>query len=264
MDDVRIGGIFRAVRLHRRLRQEDVARMAHVSASSVSRIEHGAVGSLPHDLIRSVATALGIRLDLTASWRGGDLDRVVNARHSALHEVLADRLARCSGWVSEAEVSYSIRGEWGVIDRLAFHPARRMLAVFELKSDLTDPAGLIAQLGRYRRLAAEVARARGWNVTAVSRWALVADTDLNRRRLAAHAALIRGTLPADGRQLRPWLADPDRTVDGLGFIAYPRARTVTRNLTATKRVRVVRTVTSHAPEPRSGVSPAVGGADARR
>jgi len=264
MDDARIGATFRAVRLHRRLRQEDVARMARVSASTVGRIERGSFGSLPHQLIRSVAVALGIRLELVASWRGGDLDRVVNVRHSALHEVLADRLARCTGWVSEAEVSYSIRGEWGVIDRLAFHPVRRMLAVFELKSDLTDPAGLIAQLDRYRRLAPEVARARGWSVTAVSRWALVADTDSNRRRLAAHVSLLRSALPADGRQLLSWLADPDRAVDGLGFIAYPRAQTVTRNLTATKRVRLVRGSSPHAQEHGSGVARGARSADARR
>ena len=43
-----------------------------------------------------------------------------------------------------------------------------MLAVFELKSDLSDPAGLIAQLDRYRRLAPGIAEGRGWQAGRVS------------------------------------------------------------------------------------------------
>lgn len=222
------------------MRQEDVARLASTSPSSVSRIERGLFGTLPVDVIRRVSAVLEIRLDLVPSWRGGDLERVVNARHSALHERLADRLARAPGWVSAAEVSYSIWGERGVIDRLAFHAERRMLAVFELKADLGDPAGLVAQVDRYRRLAPEIARSRGWEAESVSCWAVVADTDTNRRRLAAHRELLRGAFPADGRGLTEWLRDPVARVDGLTFLAYPQPRTGKRSLTAVKRVRVAR------------------------
>jgi len=164
----------------------------------------------------------------------------MNARHSALHERLANQLAREAAWESAAEVSYSIFGERGVIDRLAFHADRRMLAVFEIKSDLADPAGLIAQLDKYRRLAPEVAEGRGWQTGLVSCWAIVADTDTNRRRLATHRELLRGALPADGRVLREWLRDPAARVDGLMFLAYPRVATGTRSLSAVKRVRVAR------------------------
>lgn len=165
----------------------------------------------------------------------------MNARHSALHERLADRLSRTPGWESAAEVSYAIWGERGVIDRLAFHAERRMLAVFELKADLGDPAGLVAQVDRYRRLAPEIARSRGWLGDAVSCWAVVADTDTNRRRLAAHRELLRGAFPTEGRQLADWLRDPVARVDGLAFIAYPQPRTGPRSFTAVKRVRVART-----------------------
>lgn len=230
--------LFRAVRIRRRLRQADLARMARTSPSSVSRIERGLFGTLPIDVTRRVGAVLEIRLDLVASWRGGDLERVVNARHSALHARLADRVGRAPGWVSAAEVSYSIWGERGVIDRLAFHPERRLLAVFELKADLADPAGLIAQVDRYRRLAPEIARGRGWDVASVSCWAVVADTDTNRRRVAAHRELLRGAFPAEGRRLWEWLRDPGERLDGLAFVAYPRPRTGTRSLTAVKRVRV--------------------------
>jgi hypothetical protein len=214
--------------------------MARTSPSSVSRIERGQFATLPVDVIRRVAAVLEIRLDIVPAWRGGDIERVVNARHSALHERLADRLSRAPGWDSAAEVSYSIWGERGVIDRLAFHAERRMLGVFELKADLGDPAGLIAQVDRYRRLAPEIARSRRWEADAVSCWAVVADTDTNRRRLAAHRELLRAAFPVDGRRLSEWLRDPVSPVDGLTFLAYPQPRTGKWSLTAVKRVRVVR------------------------
>ncbi len=238
MDDTRLGLLFRAVRIHLRLRQEDLARLAGVSQSSVSRIERGHFASLPLAVVRAVAQVLEIRLDTVPSWRGGDLERVMNARHSALHEALAARLAGAPGWESAAEVSYSIYGERGVIDRLGFHAGRGMLAIFEIKADLSDPAGLVAQVDRYRRLAAKVARERGWAAGAVSCWAVVADTNTNRRRLAAHRGLLRGAFPADGRTLGEWLRDPVDRVDGLTFLAYPRGGTGTRSLTTIKRVRV--------------------------
>lgn len=240
MNDTQLGTLFRAVRIHLGLRQEDVARRAGVSQSSVSRIERGHLGSLPLDIVRAVARVLEVRIELVPSWRGGSLDRVLNARHSALHERLAERLAGEPGWISAAEVSYSIWGERGVIDRLGFNAERQMLAVFEIKADLTDPAGLVAQVDRYRRLAPEIAQRQGWEGDKVSCWAIVADTDTNRRRLAAHRELLRGAFPEDGRALNEWLRDPTQRVDGLTFLAYPHARTGTRSLSTVKRVRLAR------------------------
>lgn len=237
MDDTRLGLVFRAVRITLGLRQEDVARSAGVSQSSVSRVERGHFATLPFSVVRAVAGVLEIRLDLVPSWRGGNLERVTNARHSALHEVLARRVALAPGWESAAEVSYSIYGERGVMDRLGFHAGRQMLAVFEIKPDLSDPAGLVGQVDRYRRLAPEVAVDRGWKAGPVSCWALVADTDTNRRRLAAHRALLRSAFPADGRVLAEWLRDPVDRVDGLAFLAYPHQGTGTRSLSMIKRVR---------------------------
>jgi transcriptional regulator with XRE-family HTH domain len=240
VNDTQLGVLFRAVRVHLRLRQGEVADLARVSQSTASRIERGHLGTLPLNSVRAVAAVLEIRLDTVPSWRGGDLERVMNARHSALHEKLANRLAGEAGWVSAAEVSYSIYGERGVIDRLAFHAECRMLAVFEIKTDLADPAGLVSQVDRYRRLAPKIAAARGWAAGSVSCWAMVADTDTNRRRLAAHVALLRGAFPADGLALGEWLRDPADRVDGLTFLAYPRGGTGTRSLSTVKRVRSAR------------------------
>jgi hypothetical protein len=175
-----------------------------------------------------------------ARWRGGDLDWVLNRRHSALHERFAERIARAPEWVSAGEVSFSIYGERGVIDRLAFHPDRRMLAVFEIKADLSDPAGVVAQVDRYRRLAFEIGRHRGWVANGVSCWLVVADAVTNRRRLAAHERLIRGAFPSTTRELQRWLLDPVQRCDGLAFLSYPAVTTVRGSLTAIKRVRARR------------------------
>ena len=209
-----------------------------MSQSSVSRIERGHFAILPMDVVRAVAQVLEIRTDLVPAWRGGDLERVMSARHSALHEELAGRIASVLGWDSAAEVTYSIYGERGVIDRFGFHAERQMLAIFEIKADLSDPAGLVAQVDRYRRLAPDIARDRGWEAGRVSCWAVVADTDTNRRRLAAHRGLLRGAFPADGRTFAEWLRDPVERVNGLVFLAYPHRGTGTRSLSTIKRVRV--------------------------
>ena len=241
VDDASLGRVFRAVRIRLRLRQCDVAENAGLGVKRISRLEHGHVDEIGVDELRALCRALEIRLELVPRWRGADLDRMLDARHASLHDQLAGRLEACAGWESAAEVSFSIYGERGVIDRLAYHRAAEMLCVFELKSVLADVSGLMGQTDRYRRLAPIVARDRGWApVRAVSCWVLVADTDTNRRRLAAHGVALRGSYPADGRRLRKWLRDPAERVSGLGFIAEEPSGTSKRTTAGTRRVRVAR------------------------
>ncbi|MFZ5853474.1 MAG: helix-turn-helix domain-containing protein [Chloroflexota bacterium] len=262
MDDAHLGATLRALRVHQGLRQEDVATAAGLSPATVSRLERGHLATVPLGAIRAIAGTLEARLDLTASWRGGDLDRLVNARHGALHDVLAHRFAGLSEWESAAEVSFSIYGERGVIDRLAYHAGRRMLCVIELKSELTDPGGLVGQVDRYRRLGPVIARDRGWKPRSVSCWVVLADTDTNRRRVAMHEALLRGAFPLDGRAVTRWLHDPEGAVQALSFVAYPQRRTAKESFGAVKRVRVPKprpgaalpvTRRAVAPEPRAAV-----------
>ena len=78
----------------------------------------------------------------------------------------------------------------------------------ELKTEIPDPAGVIAQVDRYRRLAPEIGRERGWDATSVATWVLLAESDMNRRQLARHRVMLRNAFPFDGRTLRRWLRDP--------------------------------------------------------
>ena len=208
MDDHRIGATLRAIRIKRRWRQSDLAARARVSRWVVMRIEHGRLASIPVGKLRAVADALDARIDAVVRWQGGDLPRLLSARHSRMHEVMARFFAGMPGWVAEPEVSFSIFGERGVIDILAWHPTRRILLVIELKTEVVDVNELLGTLDRKRRLGLEIARARGWRPEAVATWLVVAPSRTNRRALADHAAVLRSKLPADARASRTWLRDP--------------------------------------------------------
>ena len=215
MDDQRLGALMRAVRIRRRLRQADVAAAAGVDRSWVSRVERGHVRDVSIGRLRAIAGVLEVGLEIVPSWRGGEVARVINERHSRLHELVAAHLARTAGWEFATEVSFSFWGERGVIDILAWHAAQRILLVVELKTEIPDPAGVIAQVDRYRRLAPEIGRQRGWHATSVATWVLLAESDMNRRQLARHRAMLRNAFPLDGRTLRRWLRDPGGAVAGL-------------------------------------------------
>ena len=196
MDDRRFGTTIRTIRQRNKWRQEDLAERAHVSPSLVSRIERGQFGEIPLDRIRAVAGALGVQTQLTAWWRGGDLDLLLNRRHSLLHEAVVRHLRdRVPDWVLASEVSFSIWGERGVIDILAWHPGRRALLIIELKTDIVDVNDLLGRVDRKRRLGREVAAQHGWDPETVSVWIIVADGRTNRRRVAAHSTMLRVGVP---------------------------------------------------------------------
>ena len=225
MDDHRLGTAIRQVRRRRRWRQVDLAERSRVSASFISRLERGHVGPQTVDAIRAVASALEIRIDLVPRWRAGDLDRLLNARHSTMHESVArwfqDTLP---AWTLVPEASFAIYGDRGVIDILAWHPGRRAVLVIELKTDIADVNELLGTLDRKRRVAAKVAADRGWDPATVSAWLIVEGNRTNRRRLAAHTVMIRSALPQDGQFIRRWLRDPVGRVAATSFWAVPPSR----------------------------------------
>jgi hypothetical protein len=135
-----------------------------------------------------------------------------------MHETFAGVIAGARGWVSAPEVSFSIYGERGVIDALAYHEPTGCLLVVELKTLIVDVNDLMATMDRRRRLASRIARDRGWNARSVSGWVIVADSRTNRRRLATHATVLRTAFPADGRRMRGFLRSPSGSVTALSFL----------------------------------------------
>lgn len=237
MDDLAVGRRFRAVRSHRRLRQQDVSRAAGLSRSAVSRIEHGRFDEVTLQTIRRVARTLDISLSLVARWHGGDLDRMVNARHAALHETAALRFAALPDWVATPEVSFNIYGDRGAIDLLGWHAQHRALLVVELKSEIVDVQGMLSAVDRYRRLAPRIARDRGWDAATVSTWVAIAAGRANERAVANHRTTLRAAFPSDGRKLSAWLLGPDGRLDALTFLPYAHRVSNGRDLATPRRVQ---------------------------
>lgn len=207
-----------------------------MSIATVSRVERGSFDPISVGMLLRIAAAMEIRIDWTPRWRGGELDRMLNAGHSAIHEAAALELAG-TDWRTAAETTFAIYGERGVIDILGFHPASGALLVIELKTDLVDVQGLIGAVDRYRRLAPMVARERGWAARSVSCWVLLRDSPSNHRRLAAHATVLRGAFPVDGRGMRGWLSRPVGTVAALSFLSVSHARRISGTTSGIQRVR---------------------------
>jgi transcriptional regulator with XRE-family HTH domain len=245
MDLVRLGARLRAIRIARGERLIDVAARSGLSKSTISRDELGESRRSPVGNLERHAAALGASLEATLWWPGGDIDRLINAAHSALHEAVARLFAAKPQWIAVPEVSFSIYGERGVIDWLAWHPATRSLLVIELKTALVDVQAVLATLDRYTRLASQIARARGWEPATVSVWLLFEDSARNRRAVAAHRQLFHRVLPSDGSQMRAWLRAPGGRIAALSFLsnshrATPRRRIVRRRRTSAPVARSIR------------------------
>jgi hypothetical protein len=223
MDDQRAGQIFRALRQRKGWRQRDLG------------------ASIPLGKVRRVAETLGARFDTIVRWHGADLGRLLDARHAAMHETMARLLGALDGWQFEPEVSFSIYGERGIIDILAWHPGRRMLLVIELKTEVVEVSGLLGTMDQRRRLAREIVAPFGWKPLDVSTWVVIAESRTNRRAVSAHANVLRAKMPVDGRGVGKWLRDPVSRVDALSFLPDRHGVTVRRPLAPVKRVKAART-----------------------
>ena len=237
MDFARLGSIFRAVRIKKAWRQSDVAGKTGVTRAAVSRLERGKGRELRVDEMLRIAEALGISAKVVVSWQGGELDRLLNSRHAALHESVARWFAAQPGWVFAPEVSYSVYGERGVIDILAWHAATRTLLVLELKTEIVDISELMGKVDQKRRLAADIARERGWQPLVVGVWVVVAESSTNRRRVTRHASTLRAALPDDRRRLRSWVGNPVGSVAALSFWPDSPGQSTNQRLATVKRVR---------------------------
>lgn len=137
VDDMRIGRVARVLRQRLGLRQEDVARSASCSQDEVSLLERGRIEGMSLRRMRRLFRVFDADVVVLIRWRGGSLDHLLDARHASLADATIGLLAG-AGWVVQPEVSYSVYGERGSIDLLAWHEPTRTLLVIELKTELTS------------------------------------------------------------------------------------------------------------------------------
>jgi transcriptional regulator with XRE-family HTH domain len=219
VDLVRLGLGIRALRRRRGWRRRDLAAAAGVSQEMVSLIERGHGDRASFRVLARVAAALDARFSVQLRWRAGDLDRLLDADHAALSAVMAARL-RADGWHARVEVTYASGRSAGSIDILAWHPARRALLVIEIKTEIPSAEATFRKLDEKGRVAVAVARERfGWAASTVSRLLVIEDTSTNRRRVRSAEALFASALPTARAEVRRWLRDPQRSLDGYLFLS---------------------------------------------
>jgi hypothetical protein len=226
------------VRLRQRKRLLDVAHAAHCSEATVRRVEHGEWTGITYGRIIAVANALGVHVVSEARWFGAALDRVLDEGHAQLVGFV-NRVLTGWGWETRIEVSFSIYGERGSIDLLAWHAATRTLVVFEIKTELGSVEGLLRPLGVKARLAKQIAHEQfAWQASHVAVIVVFPETMTARRTVMRHADVLTSALPARSRAIRSWLRRPDGSIRGCWFLSNPRVVTANRNPAAAQRVRV--------------------------
>ncbi|MGH2383068.1 MAG: hypothetical protein ACRDG7_17850 [Candidatus Limnocylindria bacterium] len=191
MRDEQVGRLFRMVRIRNNWPQELVGERADLSASTICRIEDGQLARYHLDTIQRHGAALGLRVELRVIGRGGDVARTLDEEHAAIVEWVA-RLLVAAAWLVEPEASYSIYGERGRIDLLAFHPGSGTLLVVEVKTELTDLQALFGSMSVKERLAPRIAHERGWGVRCVSSLLALADMPATHRIVSQHGRLFAG------------------------------------------------------------------------
>jgi hypothetical protein len=199
----------------------------------------------------AVGDALDIRIDLSTWWRGGDLDRMLNAKHAALAESAVAFLLDAGGWEVRAEVSFNVEGERGVVDLVAWHAASRTILIIELKTDIVDVGETIGTFDRKRRLAGRIAASLGWRAEQAACVLIVREGTTNRRRVQRHALTFRSSLPDDGRRFRAWLSSPAGRLAALVFLPDRQPLALGQSSANVRRVRVRGSQTKMAVPPQS-------------
>lgn len=214
-----LGRVLRMARLRRNWTQAEVARRARISVATVSRIEGGEVARFRLATTQRHGDALGVRIELTATGRGGEVAHLADEEHAAIVEWLAAILV-ADGWQVAPEVSFSVYGERGRVDLLASRPADGVLLVVEVKTELVDLQELFGSLHVKERHAPALAARHGWAVNRVATLLAVADTDRNRLLVRRHATLFARFERHAGRVLA-WTHRPRRSTANLLLYVAP-------------------------------------------
>lgn len=219
MDDIRVGSAIRSVRIRLGLRQKDVAKRAGVSEALVSAIEHGHFEATSLRTVRGVAAAAGVSLPFAPRWRGPDLPKLLDEKHAAIVGCAVARLGAL-GWVARPEHTFSIYGERGSVDVLAWMPSRRAVLVIEVKTQLVDLQGLLSTLDRKRRLADVIAREAGWRPVIVGALLVMPAETQARNSVERHRPLFDASYPARGTDVQRWLRTPEHDFGGIWFLNF--------------------------------------------
>lgn len=240
MNDIQLGRTVRALRHRASLTQAQLASRTGVSQGTVSMLERGRFGGMSLARLRGIVAGLDAELVLILTWRGGDLGRLLDARHADLCETMTRSLDE-RGWVVVPEVSYSQYGERGSIDLVGWHEASATLLVIEVKSEITSVEETLRKHDAKVRLGADIVRERfGWRVRETARLLVLPEQRTIRRQIESKRAVFGRAYPDRTVSVRAWLRAPDRPLAGLIFLSDSNLGRGRRGPTPRKRVRMPR------------------------
>lgn len=177
--------------------------------------ELGRLDRMPLHRLRAIAAALDAEIVLTVRRRGGDLDRLLDEGHAAVVGRVITML-EAAGWEARPEVTFSVYGERGSIDVVAWHAPTRTLLVVEVKTELTSVEETLRRHDVKARLAGRIVRERfGWDPLVVARALVLPDLSTSRRRVGRHEQVLGRAYPLRGAAFRAWLRRPIGAVSGL-------------------------------------------------
>jgi hypothetical protein len=174
--------------------------------------------------VRQLFAVVDARLNLEARWRGGEIDRLIDARHAAIGGAAADVLI-ADGWRVLQEVTYAVYRERGSIDLLGVKDAPSIAVVMEIKSEVTSWEETQRKFDEKVRLLPRIVYERlGWRPRVVGAVMALDDSMTNRRRIAALGSAADHAYPARTREVRRWLRQPSGPLRGIWFLSSIPAR----------------------------------------
>lgn len=195
-----------------------------MSQSAVSLAERGHFETLALRTVRRLFAAVDARYEGVVTWRGGALDRLLDARHAALVEAVVAELVRI-GWNPLVEVSFNHFGDRGAIDVLAVHPASRCGLVVEVKSELAGIEETNRRLDVKVRLASALIEERfAMRTTVVGRLLVLPRSTTSLRRVSRLGATFTAVLPERTLEVRRWLRNPTGGLAGIAFVPSTNGR----------------------------------------
>lgn len=190
-----------------------------MSQSFYSRAERGDVGGMTLGSLDRIAEGLGASLNVDVRYRGELGDRLADASHALLVDLVVTVL-RATGWLVELEFGFNVYGERGSVDILAWHAATQTLLIVEVKSRFADLQAMLLSLARKLRLVPGVARDElHWGAAVVGRVVVTYASHGNRSVLAKHAATFDSALPARSVAIRKWLRAPSGPIAGVWLVS---------------------------------------------
>ena len=195
-----------------------------MSQSTWSKMERGHIEDVSLATLRRAFGVFDARVDVSASWRGGAIDRLRDERHSAVVAATVEFLEPLD-WETAVEVTFSEYGERGSIDILATRQKSRFALIVEVKTELTSIEETLRRLDAKVRLAPIIVMERtGWRPSAIGRLLVLDATMTNRRRVAASATILDRAFPLRFDVARRWLRTAGADGSALLFVSSSRGR----------------------------------------